>query len=328
MKLGSISFIIPYYNVQQDMLRECIESILTLSLQADEHEIIVVDDGSDVSPETTLAQYGDRIRYVHKVNGGVSSARNLGLEMATGEYIQFVDADDKLNKSPYLYCVEQLKKGNADMILFDFCTKAQKQTSFSTEGPLSGVQLMESRNIRGVVWGALFKRALLGNLRFNTNTAYGEDEEFTAQLLLNTPSILISNAKAYFYRLHNASAIQQKERHLKRLHDTRKVISRLNAAADNLAGTHQRQALKRRVAQLTMDYIYNVICFTKSEEILNSKLNDLRSEQLFPLPDKAYTTKYSWFRRMTNNMLGRKLLLVMIPLMKKDDEDTTRRRIQ
>lgn len=318
MKLGSISFIVPYYNVPLDMLRECIESIKALSLQADEHEIIVVDDGSDVSPETCLKEYGDSIRYVHKVNEGVSSARNLGLEIATGEYIQFVDADDKLVRAPYRYCLDQLRKGNADMIVFDFCTKMRTQTAFTTEGPLSGVQLMESRNIRGVVWGALFKRALLGNLRFNTHTAFGEDEEFTAQLLLNTRSIFITNAKAYFYRVHDASAIQQKERHLKRLHDTRKVISRLNAAADNLTGMHQKKALKRRVAQLTMDYIYNVIQFTRSEDILNSKLNDLRSEQLFPLPDKAYTAKYTWFRRMTNNMLGRKFLLLAIPFMKKE----------
>ena len=138
MKAGCISFIIPYYNVPTDMLRECIESILALSLQADEREIIVVDDGSDVSPEDTLFQLGDDIRYVRKENGGVSSARNLGLESATGEYIQFVDADDLLIKTPYLYCTEHLKRENADMIVFDFCSKMPTQNAFSTEGPFTG----------------------------------------------------------------------------------------------------------------------------------------------------------------------------------------------
>jgi len=318
MKTGGISFIIPYYNVPLDMLCECIESILALSLQTDECEIIVVDDGSDVSPEASLSQYGNKIRYIRKENEGVSSARNLGLEMATGEFIQFIDADDRLIKSSYLYCLEHLKQENADMIVFDFCTKVQNQTVFSVEGPFSGTQLIESRNIRGAVWGVLFKRALISNLRFQTDTAYGEDEEFTARLLLQTPSVIVTNAKAYFYRQHEASAIQQKERHIERLQDTRNVISRLNATANSLTDTYQKQALQRRVAQLTMDYLYNHIRMVGSMKELTKEIEGLRKEGLFPLPDKDYTTKYTWFRHLTNSTIGRRLLLMTIPLMKKE----------
>jgi len=318
MKTGGISFIIPYYNVPLDMLHECIESILALSLQADEYEIIVVDDGSDVSPEASLSQYGNKIRYIRKENEGVSSARNLGMEMATGEYIQFIDADDKLIKSPYLYCLKHQEQESADMIVFDFCTKVQDQTVFSTEGPLSGVQLMENRNIRGTVCCLLFKRALLNDLRFNTDTAYGEDEEFTARLLLQTPSVLVTNAKAYFYRQHEASAIQQTEQHPKRLQDTRNVISRLNATANGLTDTHQKQALKRRIAQLTMDYIYNHIRMVGSTKELTKEIEGLRNEGLFPLPDKDYTTKYTWFRRMTKHPMGLRLLAFIIPLIPKE----------
>lgn len=318
MKAGCISFIIPYYNVPTDMLRECIESILALSLQADEREIIVVDDGSDVSPEDTLFQLGNDIRYVRKENGGVSSARNLGLESATGEYIQFVDADDLLIKTPYLYCTEHLKRENADMIVFDFCSKMPTQNAFSTEGPFTGAELMASRNIRGTVCGMIFKRALLGNLRFNTDTSYGEDEEFTARLLLQTPSVIVTDANAYFYRRHETSATQQTERYLKRLHDTRSVISRLHTTAANLTDTHQKQALQRRIAQLTMDYLYNHIRMVGSMKELKKEIDGLRKEELFPLPDKNYTLKYTWFRRMTNHSLGLNLLTFIIPLIPKE----------
>lgn len=318
MKAGSISFIIPYYNVPLDMLRECIESIMALSLQADEHEIIVVDDGSEVSPKDALAQLGNDIRYVRKENEGVSSARNLGLEMAAGEYIQFVDADDRLIKSPYLFCIERMKQEKADMMVFDFCTKEQSQTAFSAEGPLSGVQLMQSRNIRGTVCGILFKRTIAGNLRFDTDTAYGEDEEFTARLLLQTPSVVVTNAKAYFYRLHDASATQQAERHQKRLHDTRTVISRLNATAANLTDAQSKQALQRRIAQLTMDYLYNHIRMVGSITALKQEIEGLREEGLFPLPDEDYTTKYTWFRRLMNQPLGQRFLTVIIPLIPKE----------
>lgn len=318
MKAGSISFIIPYYNVPLDMLRECIESILALSLKADEHEIIVVDDGSEVSPKDALAQLGDDIRYIRKENEGVSSARNLGLEMAAGEYIQFVDADDRLIKSPYLFCIERMKQEKADMMVFDFCTKEQSQTAFSAEGPLSGVQLMQSRNIRGTVCGILFKRTIAGNLRFDTDTAYGEDEEFTARLLLQTPSVIVTNAKAYFYRLHNASATQQAERHLKRLHDTRMVISRLHTTAASLTDTQSKQALHRRIAQLTMDYLYNHIRMVGSTTALKQEIKGLRKEGLFPLPDEDYTTKFTWFRRLSNHPMGLRLLSIVIPLIPKE----------
>ena len=74
----TISFIIPYYNLPPTMLKECIESILALPLQADEREIIVVDDGSDCSAETELKTYADYIRYIRKENEGGSVARNVG----------------------------------------------------------------------------------------------------------------------------------------------------------------------------------------------------------------------------------------------------------
>ena len=96
-----ISFIITYYNLPVEMLYECIDSILALSLRTDEREIIVVDDGSDSSPINELMRYGDDIIYVRQKNQGLSAARNKGIDVATGSYFQFVDADDQLIQHPY-----------------------------------------------------------------------------------------------------------------------------------------------------------------------------------------------------------------------------------
>ena len=101
-----VSFIISYYNLPADMLRACIESIRALSLRPYEREIIVVDDGSAVSP---LAQQTDRmddIIYVRQRNGGLSSARNLGIRASSGQYLQFIDADDTLLTAPYEHCLD------------------------------------------------------------------------------------------------------------------------------------------------------------------------------------------------------------------------------
>ena len=79
-----------------------------------------------------------------------------------------------------------------------------------------------------------------------------------------------------------------------------------------------RLALQRRVAQLTMDYIYNTIMLTHSRKALDSCLEELRQHGLFPLPDRDYTQKYKWFRRMTNSAFGRTILLNTLPFMKRE----------
>ena len=95
------------------------------------------------------------------------------------------------------------------------------------------------------------------------------------------------------------------------------VLLRLNTMADRLP-TNDKTALQRRVAQLTMDYLYNIIQQTKSRRYLDSKIAELSKIGLFPLPDKDYTTKYTWFRRLTNSPKGISLLMHIIPLTKKE----------
>ena len=95
------------------------------------------------------------------------------------------------------------------------------------------------------------------------------------------------------------------------------VIGKLDRMADTLP-TADRAALQRRVAQLTMDYVYNIIVQTRSRRYLNRKLDELRRQGLFPLPDRDYTQKYKWFRRLTNSSAGLSLLMNVLPLMKRE----------
>ena len=76
--------------------------------------------------------------------------------------------------------------------------------------------------------------------------------------------------------------------------------------------------MERRVAQLTMDYIYNTIVLTRQRSELDKRVEQLRSEGLFPLPDRDYTTKYNWFRRLTNSQAGLALLMKTLPLANKE----------
>ena len=201
-----VSFIITYYNLPVQMLQECIESILQLSLRPFEREIIVIDDGTYECPINDLMKYEDDIIYVRQKNNGVSTARNKGLDMAKGKFIQLIDADDCLIQAPYEQCLDIIRyKEDVDMVMFDFTNSRQVEVMLETVLPVSGATYMRNNNIHGSACGYLFLRSILGQLRFSPNIQYGEDEEFSAQLILRAEKMYATNYKAYFYRKSNTS---------------------------------------------------------------------------------------------------------------------------
>lgn len=313
-----VSFIIPVHNVPPGMLCECLDSILALSLREYEREIIVVDDGSDTSPLTWLADYLDQIVYVRQRNGGLGQARNRGLANACGTYIQFIDGDDALIAPMYEHCLDMVRFQQPDMVMYDFSRKKSGAKEYNDLPAISGKELMRHHNIKATACCYLFRAALLGTLRF-TPGIYHEDEEFTPLLLLRAETIVQTDAAAYYYRPRQASITTDKDvrRTLKRLGDLKSIIFRLYALADIMPGS-ERLALLRRVHQLTMDYIYKVIVGTRSMHYLNRQLDSLSRQGLFPLPDRDYTSKYKWFRRLTNSKIGLAFLMRTLPLIKSE----------
>ena len=165
----------------------------------------------------------------------------------------------------------------------------------------------------------IFRRSIIGSLRFTPGIAFGEDEEFTPQLMLRADSVITTTARAYYYRQRPMSAINRKDMrsHLARLHDSKSIIFNLRQKSSTLP-PEERVAMQRRIAQLTMDYIYNVIVLTKNRHYLDRQLEELKKEGLFPLPDRDYTKKYKWFRRMTNSSIGITMLMRTLPILNKE----------
>ena len=313
-----VSFILTYYNLPAKMLCECIDSILALALRPQEREIIIVDDGSSTSIVDSLSKYEKDIIYVRQANQGLSGARNTGIQMAKGYYLQFVDSDDLLVKAPYEHCLDIIRTSHPEMVVFDFTKTATDHKGWKDSSLQSGNYYMRHNNIKGTACCYLFQRAILGDLRF-TPGIYHEDEEFTPLLLLRAEILCYTNAQAYFYRMREDSIVTKNNlRHcIKRLCDLKGVIKRLNYVADHRP-IDDRTALQRRIAQLTMDYLYQIIIQTKSRHYLERKVSVLRSEGLFPLPDQDYTQKYTWFRRLMGYAVGRSVLMRVIPLMEKE----------
>ncbi|MBO4457953.1 MAG: glycosyltransferase family 2 protein [Butyrivibrio sp.] len=170
-----VSIIIPFYQAE-DTLRECVLSCVTQkNIDDDNFEIILVDDGSkDGSPKIAdelAAEYGqDKIKVKHIKNRGVSGARNIGLEMAKGKYICFVDSDDTISEN----CTgNMLKYADNDIVLID------GSDYNNTPQSLSGYQYIENHILESNthVWGKLFLREMLSekHIHFKEGLTIGED---------------------------------------------------------------------------------------------------------------------------------------------------------
>lgn len=314
-----VSFIITCYNLPAEMVGKCIGSITALSLSEHEREIIVIDDGSENNVLEGLSEYREHIIYIRKSNGGVSEARNTGIKMCSGEFIQFVDGDDWLISASYERCLDIVRFERPDMVLFNFTKGGKAASPIKDMGPVDGSEYMRHNNIRAAVWGYVFRHSILTGLRFTKGIAYGEDEEFTPQLIMRAERVFQTDVTAYYYRERETSAIHRREKRdiTKRLNDIESVIFRLDDIANSVSVSN-RTALRRRVAQLTMDYIYNVIMLTRSHSNLEKRIERLYGRGLFPLPEQNYTMKYRIFKRLVRSSAGRRVLLSVLPVINKE----------
>lgn len=309
-----ISFIITTYNLPVDYLEECLKSILQLSLTPKEREIILVDDGSDVCSIDDLQTLSPDIICLRQPNQGVSVARNYGMQFAKGKFIQFVDGDDYLVPYIYEHCLNIMRYHNPDIVNFNLATSEQtKKPTNELPTPVSGTQYMSNNNLHGSACSYIFRRAIVGNLQFTPGIVYGEDEEFTPQLFLRAERIFKLNIEAYFYRDNKQSVSHQqsKEKINQRMDNNLTVILNLQKLLDTLS-VDDRQALNRRIAQLSMDYLYNTIRLKHSFLALNKAIKTLRGYGLYPLPAKDYTKKYTLFRKIISTYVGRIILLLFI----------------
>lgn len=312
-----VSFIITTYNLPTEYLEKCLKSILQLSLNPKEREIIMIDDGSELSPLRDLVDYQDDFIYLRQRNQGLSCARNLGLQIATGQYIQFVDGDDYLLQAAYEHSLDLVRYHDPDIVYFEMTDKEVEEVPYTYTEPVSGSSFLHNNNLRGSACSYVFRRAILQNQRFTPGIIH-EDEEFTPLLFLKADRVITTDTKAYFYRTRNDSIMHQKEnkRHnLKRLADTELVIMNLKEKAALLSEA-ERVALNRRIAQLTMDYLYNTILLTRSTHHLEETIKRLHDKGLYPLPDKKYTKKYQLFCKAIRSKVGRRLMVLTLPQIK------------
>lgn len=211
-----VSVIVPVYNAEE-YIGATLDSIINQDFNS--YEIIVVDDGStDQSPEIIsekLTKSTADYRIIRQDNAGVSSARNRGMQEATGEYLVFIDADDYVTGNH----LSELYNGETDFSMVQFIKKENDKLStphrFSTESITCEEFIKKELRMEMPFnfWQLMYKASIIkeNSIRFNPNLIYGEDIDFALRALLYGDEVAISNEATYYYIQHSQSAIKTSE---------------------------------------------------------------------------------------------------------------------
>lgn len=210
-----ISIIIPIYKVEQYLSR-CIDSVLLQTFT--DFELLLIDDGSPDNSGNICDEYAqkdNRIKVFHKENGGVSSARNLGIINAQGEFICFVDSDDWLGNNYLINFISQLDEKYdlliQGFIIYNETTQREVKVSFDSIELTSDkvvILLENKRNVHnGFIWHRIFRRSIILNngIFFKEGLSFAEDGLFFYQYIKYVKSTLLISSIGYYYRIRKGS---------------------------------------------------------------------------------------------------------------------------
>ena len=273
-----LSVIVPIYNAEK-YLEKCIESICQQTYR--DLDIILIDDGSQDQSGAICDQFkaiDGRIRVFHKENGGVSSARNRGLDVAQGEYITFIDSDDWINPDLLERLMAQI--GQADMAVGGYTTVSkagnveQKYKDESLTFPecvCSKFDELYANNFFNTPIGKIYKRNILGTQRFDSSVALGEDFLFNLEYLSKCHAVKTVSVISYFYNCMNVGAATKKLRE----NDIEQIYFLYQAGRNFLCkyypNTGESVELKKRFCLNGINLI-QLICYSDKSQIEKSKL--------------------------------------------------------
>ena len=271
-----ISVIVPVYNVEA-YLERCVESILQQTYT--HFELILINDGStDSSGQICdhLASQYENIKVYHIENAGVSNARNMGIQLATGSWVTFIDSDDFVTQD-YLATLASAVEGvNVGFVIAplhhikngivtDLPSHSGKTELWSTEETMKEL-LMTTRTSFFPV-AKLFKRDLLADEKFNTNYHLAEDALFLTELLLKTRcSCVFIDKPVYYYDHREGSATTSVNRHV---FDTIEVYQQILAQVSQVFPNLKYELINRECWSYIT--VYDKIIFTSREEYQKEK---------------------------------------------------------
>jgi glycosyltransferase involved in cell wall biosynthesis len=248
-----ISVIVPIYRVEK-YLHRCIDSILAQTFT--DFELLLIDDGSPDNCGKICDEYANkdkRIKVFHKENGGVCSARNLGLDKACGEWVMFIDSDDWINSNLFFECSKYIS--NNDIIRFSayFVTDScdiNKNAVIINECDTRDdyLKLVISKQKIIALWACIYKRNIFieNNIRFDESLKIGEDWLVLVQAILHSQNVKSLNLPLYYYNLINTSSCSNSSKDISKILD----IARAYHQIENYVIKHKYQTNELMVGKM------------------------------------------------------------------------------
>lgn len=229
-----LSIIIPAYNVEK-YIDHCLHSVVLQDIPLHQYEIIIVDDGSnDLTPHilTDWSRRYDNIKIFTQQNSGQSLARNLALSKAVGDYIFFVDADDKIEFNTLKNLIEISENNDLDILRFNFFNSKSKTFLGEFDKLYEGIAFFEQCNSIWAPWLQLFRREyLISNRYFFKAGITSEDAELMPKVYLNAKRCMTVNVSIYYYVYNSSSTTKERKYDIKRI--TKRINSQLEVLKSN-----------------------------------------------------------------------------------------------
>ncbi|HAU8295451.1 TPA: glycosyltransferase [Vibrio vulnificus] len=195
-----VSVIIPAYN-SQDTIECTVNSVLEQNYS--NFELIVVNDGSHDNTQEKLKRYGEKIKLISIENRGVAAARSIGLSSATGEYVMFLDSDDRLNTNALSSLVNECESNDYDIVIGQskiiHANGHTSRTKFSRNEDVSCLENYLDNNFPVTFWPAIYKKSILLNVKLNNGFITGEDFVVNSEIYSNEPSVSVIDNLVHTY---------------------------------------------------------------------------------------------------------------------------------
>lgn len=316
--MTKLSIIVPIYGVEQ-YLHKCVDSLLNQDISSSEYEIILVDDGSPDACPQICDEYAERakseelrgkscsIKVVHRENGGLSAARNSGIEVARGEYLMFVDSDDYIEPNVLGGLLKQVERDNLDILRYrlqyvnpqyeiynPYKIDPFKGNDYS-EIPTDGVSFLNSRmNTQCYAWQFILRRDLiysrlsaLDSCLF-TEGIYFEDTDWTPRMLCKAKRVASTNTVVYNYLMREGSITNavNRSKQKKVLDDKMRLIKALQMQANDLQGQGKDN---RWFARMIADNVISIIGIIAKDFYRERKsyLAQLKLYGIYPIQSKS-----------------------------------------
>lgn len=298
-----LSIIVPIYGVEQ-YLQKCVDSLLNQDM--DNYEIILVDDGSPDSCPQICDDYASahtNVSVVHCINGGLSAARNSGIEAAQGEYIMFVDSDDYIEPNVLKGLIDQVERDTLDVLRYRLQYVNPQYEVFNpyksdpfkgndySESPIDGITFLNTRmSTACYAWAFVIKRELLDGCLF-TPGIYFEDTDWTPRMLVKAKRVASTETVVYNYLQREGSITNAVNTSKKKkvLDDKMRLINTMQQQAIELKKCgHDNRWFSNMIARLVVNIIGMIsVDFYMDKCVYINEIRNLNVLPIKPISIKA-----------------------------------------